>query len=679
MALYLFGTGSGMSLANDLGTHIEADLSCPSRLLTFSDLVETRFQADIHKRRKRHIYMSHMTAFFAYNSFLLCEWFMLRDVFFQAILWHLFCASVPTIASLYLLKRTKSSTWRETYAIMPCVAGFLAAVAIILSSSSPDRTLSLFTLPLIIVYANNTAALPFRHALPFTAMVVPIIVAVAFIIEATLPQSLFAACVTSVTAAFSLLANFWLERSERYSYLLSLKETLRAQSLSRTNRTLQTLSDTDPLTGIANRRYFMTMLDDLWIGFQAGRAPFSLLILDVDHFKRFNDLYGHPAGDNCLQRIVLALREELREVDLLARYGGEEFAVLLPNCTLEQAYITAERLRSAIESLGIPHQARGDELLIVSISIGAACCIQEEMLPESQEQLIELADRALYRAKRAGRNQIMLSSKDDSQLLRTEDSLPELKPADLRRALDEGRLYLHYQSIHDCRSGATVGYEALLRWEDLLRGAILPDFFILLAERSGFILELGDWALRTACQQATQWPSDAFVSVNVSPLQFTDPQFAVRVAQILQETGLAPERLSLELTEGIQLNITPHVRETFTQLRAMGIQLSLDDYCTGHSNLTYLLELPFDSLKIDHSIMLVQEPNKRRALLKSLLDMSRAFDLKVIVEGIETEEHLELVCELGCDFVQGFFLAEPQLPEQLTYVYPEKTKRTAAM
>ncbi|WP_434140248.1 bifunctional diguanylate cyclase/phosphodiesterase [Pseudomonas luteola] len=668
-----------MTLSSDLGKQIEIDIAYPSRVLMFSAMVENQYQDDIHRRRKRHIYRSHVTAFFAYNSFLLCEWLMLKDIFFQAILWHLFCASLPTLACLFTLKKTNSYRLREVCAWLPCLAGFIAAVAIILSSSSPDRALCLFSLPLILIYANNTTALPFRYALPFTILVLPIIVGCAFTVNMTFPQGLFATCIALVTGAFSLLANFWLERSERYSYLLNLREKLRVQSLSSTNRTLQTLSDTDSLTGIANRRYFVAQLDDLWNRYEAGGAPFSLLILDVDHFKRFNDLYGHPAGDNCLQCIVSALREQLREVDLLARYGGEEFAVLLPNCTLEQAHITAERLRAAIETLGLPHQARGDELLIVSISIGAACSDQESPQPDDQSQLIEFADRALYRAKRLGRNQIALASRADSQLFETPDGLPELKPADLRRALDEGRLYMQYHSIHDCSSTEVVGYEALLRWDDPARGLISPNFFIPLAERSGFILELGEWALRTACHQAVQWPKAYSLSVNVSPLQFADPNFAARVAEVLRETKLAPSRLILELTEGVPLNITPQVRETFATLQASGIRLSLDDYCTGHSNIAYLLALPFNTVKIDSSIIQVEDADKRRALLKSLVDMSRAFGARIIAEGIETQEHLDLLCELGCDLAQGFFLAEPLLPEALAHQHARWTAERAAL
>jgi EAL domain-containing protein (putative c-di-GMP-specific phosphodiesterase class I) len=292
--------------------------------------------------------------------------------------------------------------------------------------------------------------------------------------------------------------------------------------------------------------------------------------------------------------------------------------------------------------------------------------------------LIEFADRALYRAKRLGRNQIALASRADSQLFETSDGLPELKPADLRRALDEGRLYMQYHSIHDCSSTEVVGYEALLRWDDPARGLVSPDFFIPLAERSGFILELGEWALRTACHQAVQWPKAYSLSVNVSPLQFADPNFAARVAEVLRETKLAPSRLILELTEGVPLNITPQVRETFATLQASGIRLSLDDYCTGHSNIAYLLALPFNTVKIDSSIIQVEDADKRRALLKSLVDMSSAFGARIIAEGIETQEHLDLLCELGCDLAQGFFLAEPLLPEALAHQHTRWTAERAA-
>ncbi|TWI47798.1 diguanylate cyclase (GGDEF)-like protein [Pseudomonas duriflava] len=669
-----------MSASHDLHHQIETNLVRSSRVLTFSPTLEARYQKDIDKKRKLHISRSHLAGFLAYNSFLICEWFLLDALFMQALLWHML-AAIPTLISLYWVKQAASPRSRERYAAVPCLAGLFAALVILFMVPPMDRLLGLFSLPLMIVYANNTVALPFRIALPFNAIVVPVVIACTFVMQMAPDKALYISCIATVTAIYSLLSNYWLERSERHAYLLNLKEALRIQALAHSNRTLQTLSDTDPLTGVANRRYFVTAFDEFWTRFQANGKPFALLMLDVDYFKPFNDQYGHPAGDNCLQRVVLGLRDQLRDENLLARYGGEEFAILLPYCTQEQARSIAERLRAAVEELAIPHLARGDEGKVVTVSIGVATCATDAM-PSTREALIEAADRALYQAKHNGRNQVMAAQETDSHVIIAHPlhtPVPDIKPADLRQALHEHRLQLYYQSIHRCPSNTPVGCEALLRWHDPVHGVVSPELFIPLAERSGLIIELGDWVLRKACQQACQWSEPLFVAVNVSPLQFADPHLADRIGAILTETGLAPNRLVLELTEGVPLNITQQVRLSFRQLRAMGIHLSLDDYCTGYANVAYLLGLEFDSIKIDRSVLLMNEPDKRKVLLRALLDMSRAFNVKVIAEGIETQEQLDLLNELDCDFAQGFLMARPVPAEHLRHIEHIKMERAACI
>jgi EAL domain-containing protein (putative c-di-GMP-specific phosphodiesterase class I) len=247
---------------------------------------------------------------------------------------------------------------------------------------------------------------------------------------------------------------------------------------------------------------------------------------------------------------------------------------------------------------------------------------------------------------------------------------------DLRSAMLGGQLHLHYQPIHETRSGGIAAVEALLRWTHKQRGRIAPGAFIPAAEESGIIVPVGKWALRQACAEAASWQVPAILSVNISPVQFSDPGIVATVAAILAESGLAPRRLLLEITEGLQLAVCDGVRETLDGLRALGVTIALDDFGTGYANLSRLRDLPFDVVKIDRSFLEPAEiAGSPLDMLTPLVAFARAFAPKIVMEGVETEEQLAIVQELGCDWVQGFHLNQPMPPDMLRQIL--RTRQTA--
>ncbi len=427
----------------------------------------------------------------------------------------------------------------------------------------------------------------------------------------------------------------------------------------------------DALTQLPNRLLFGERLEEALIDArQDGHC--ALICLDLDGFKQVNDTLGHTAGDALLCRVAERLQSDLRSRDVAARLGGDEFAVLLPAATAVEALVIARRIGNDLGrayDLGPFGQAR------VGASIGIACAPEHA---DRADTLLSYADKALYAAKRTGlgvprlydarlqagiglgtRRPAPRAQHDGFGALRAAASLVE----DLRTALRLGQLHMEYQPICDCRTAGPVGYEALLRWVHPERGSVPPSEFIPAAEESGFIVALGEWVLRTACAEATRWDPALSVGVNLSPLNFSQPDLVTMVNAILTETGLAPHRLIIEITEGLLIGQSPAVHTAIDGLRAQGVELWLDDFGSGYANFAALHTLPFTSIKIDRSFL--AEGRHGTALLRAIIGLGQACALKVVAEGVETEEQHALLQELGCDQVQGFLFGHPLPAEQL--------------
>ena len=425
----------------------------------------------------------------------------------------------------------------------------------------------------------------------------------------------------------------------------------------------------DALTEIANRHHFREQLENRFSALQSG-AGFALHWIDLDHFKEVNDTFGHPAGDALLRSVAKRLSKILRGPDLVARLGGDEFAVLQAGVVREaQATNLAKRL---VRTLSEPHQVLGHKV-VSGGSVGIALAPQHGSTPE---ELMKHADLALYSAKTSGRGAFIAYRPEHSQTTGNRRHLEK----DLRLALSEGQLELHYQPIVDLKKTAATSFEALMRWHHPELGTIAPGEFIPLAEETGLIVEMGAWALKQACKDATNWPEDVKVTVNLSSVQFEDGNLLKVVTDALKETGLNPHRLELEITESVLLRDEATVHEVLHKLRDIGVQIALDDFGTAYASLSYLRSFPFDKIKIDRSFIRDLDGPQRSdcvAIIHAVAGLARQLQMGTVAEGVETLDHLDTVSVAGCD-VQGFYFSKPVPAREVQAVLADIPKRLAA-
>jgi diguanylate cyclase (GGDEF)-like protein len=409
----------------------------------------------------------------------------------------------------------------------------------------------------------------------------------------------------------------------------------------------------DPLTGLANRSTFRKHLLSHLQDSNSPAVPFAVLCLDLDHFKAINDSLGHPIGDALLLRVADRLRSAVRECDLVARLGGDEFAIIQINPPLRGTEALAKRL---VDLVGRSYVVEGN-LLNVGVSVGIALAPTDG---DDPDKLLKHADLALYRAKSVGRgtHRFFEPSMDDQMQARRALEI------DLRKALALKEFRLVYQPQIHLETGKICGFEALIRWHHPTRGLVSPADFIPLAEEIGLIGPIGEWVLRTACKDAASWNSPVGIAVNLSPLQFRNPKLAAVISKTLSETGLAPGRLELEITEGALIENTDSVLAILHQVRALGVRISMDDFGTGYSSLSYLQKFPFDKIKIDRSFVQGMTTDMDcRAIVRAVASLGASLGMETVAEGVETREQLEHIREEGCDKVQGYLTGRPTPPE----------------
>ncbi|MCS3430145.1 EAL domain-containing protein [Klebsiella sp. BIGb0407] len=411
----------------------------------------------------------------------------------------------------------------------------------------------------------------------------------------------------------------------------------------------------DNLTNLPNRVLFSQRLNEaLEIALQT-RTICAVLCLDLDHFKHVNDTLGHHVGDMLLRAVAVRLRSTLREQDTLARTGGDEFSVVLPNLNQrEEADSVASRL---IEIIRAPFDVEG-YMLSVGLSVGIV--IVEPGNCE-QSRLLRCADMALYEAKRNGRNRFEYFT----ETLEEEAEKRHLIENDLREAIHSGQFKLYYQPITNCQNTEIIGYEALMRWHHPERGLIMPDDFIPVAEETGLIHTLGAYALHEACREAASWPTTQSVAVNLSPLQFKSNTLLSVIEAALRKSGLAPERLEVEITESVLLDNSSDNIDVLKRLKALGVQIALDDFGTGYSSLSYMRSFPFDKIKIDKSFISDMHYSRESlAIIRAITGMSSSLDIKITAEGVENIEQFEQLKKEGCTLFQGYYFGYPQPPDR---------------
>lgn len=421
------------------------------------------------------------------------------------------------------------------------------------------------------------------------------------------------------------------------------------------------LAHHDLLTGLPNRHLFREKIAQAIARAYRNHRKIGVLLLDLDRFKHVNESLGHKQGDQLLKMVAERLQTCVRDGDMIARQGGDEFILLVPDINgHEDLSRIANRLIGALQAPFL----LGHHEVYVTPSIGAS------IFPDDgtdYELLLKHADIAMYQAKTHGRNRFQVF-------------LPSMAPntperisleADLHKALSNSEFLLYYQPQIAVHSGRVIGVEALLRWQHPQRGLILPGDFIPLAEETGLIVPIGEWVVRTACQQCQQWARQGFtglrVAVNLSLRQFQQPDLISGISNVLYETGIAPHVLELEITESMAVEEADHMASTLHKIKALGVQLALDDFGTGYSSLNYLKQLPIDTVKIDRSFIRTLESDARgAAITRGIIHIAHSLNITVIAEGVDTPQQLDFLRQHRCDALQGFLISRPIPPEALT-------------
>lgn len=411
----------------------------------------------------------------------------------------------------------------------------------------------------------------------------------------------------------------------------------------------------DPLTRLPNRRMLLDHLEQETKKSARSNEPLALLLLDLDLFKEINDTFGHDIGDLLLQQAAERLRVCVLDTDIIARIGGDEFTIILSE--LEDAHRPVRVAENILHCLSEPFQL-GTELAYISVSIGITLYPTDAT---NIEALLKHADQAMYAAKNEGRNRYHFFTPAMQEAAQQRMRLIN----DLRTALNEQQFLVHYQPIIELRTGAIYKAEALVRWQHPQRGLVSPGEFIPLMEETGMIKDLGNWVFRQAINQVAQWRDwhniAAQISVNMSPVQFRDDSdTSASWLEQIKNLGLPSHSITVEITEGLLLDAHPHVRQKLQMFHNAGMEVALDDFGTGYSALAYLKKFDIDYLKIDQSFTRnLSADSNELALCEAIIVMSHKLNIKVVAEGVETEQQRQLLLNAGCDYAQGYLFSKP--------------------
>ena len=419
----------------------------------------------------------------------------------------------------------------------------------------------------------------------------------------------------------------------------------------RSEQEITRLARFDSLTGLPNRAMMRQTLDEALRNAHNRQKGCALFLIDLDRFKNVNDTLGHPVGDALLRQVADRLKSVMGEQGQVGRLGGDEFKAVLPG--IVDIGLLESLARTLIEQVSRPYSIDGHRV-VIGASVGVAIGDPGRCTADS---LVRDADLALYAAKGAGRGKHCFFE----AAMHTEASDRQVLENDLRQAIDKGELWVAYQPIVRAAGEEVSGFEALVRWDHPLRGRISPDKFIPLAEECGLIPRIGTWVLETALQEASNWPDQVRIAVNLSPIQFNDPGIVEIVSNALARTGVRAARLELEITEGVFLAEGETTDDTFAKLKDLGVRLALDDFGTGYSSLGYLKKAPFDKIKIDQSFVrgAASKTSRNSAIIRAIVTLAESLQMETCAEGVETHDDLHLIRDLGCSHVQGYIFGKP--------------------
>ena len=415
-------------------------------------------------------------------------------------------------------------------------------------------------------------------------------------------------------------------------------------------RDVSRMAQFDALTGLANRNRMEKRLTSTLTAYKAAKRSCAIMMLDLDRFKQVNDTLGHQAGDELLKQVAQRLERIVGDQGEVGRLGGDEFKIILPG--IEDRGRLGDLAQRLIQMISQPYSINGTRA-IIGTSVGIAIAPFDGI---ESEELTGGGDLALYAAKGGGRGQYRFYSSDLKSEAQTQRQIEE----DLRDALASDELEMHYQPLVDAHTQKVKSFEALVRWTHPKRGPISPAEFVPVAEDSNQILALGEWAMRRVCRDAASWPKELGVAVNVSAVQFANPDLPAIVNNALLSSGLPASRLELELTESVFIGDPQATQDMFLKLKKLGVRLALDDFGTGYSSLGYLRHAPFDKIKIDQSFVrgACEGGNNNAAIIKAIVSLAGALDMVTVAEGVEAHDELELVRNLGATHIQGWIFSK---------------------
>ncbi|WPZ04551.1 EAL domain-containing protein [Blastomonas marina] len=413
----------------------------------------------------------------------------------------------------------------------------------------------------------------------------------------------------------------------------------------------------DSLTGLSNRHRLTSQLDREMKVCVAAKRSCAVMMLDLDRFKAVNDTLGHQAGDELLKQVAQRLRNLIKDEFELGRLGGDEFQIILPD--IDDRGRLADLGHSIVTHLSQPYSVDGNRC-VIGASVGIAVAPYDGI---TSEELVRGADLALYAAKGSGRGQFRFYSSELHDKARERNDIEEA----LRDALQNEELSLHYQPFVHQENGKVAGYEALMRWQHPKMGWIEPSKFIPIAEETNLITSLGEWAIRQACRDAAKWPNDVSVAINVSAAQFQQEGLAAIIGGALAASAIDPARLEMEITESVFISDMERTDKLFRDLKKLGVRLSLDDFGTGFSSLSYLGRAPFDKVKIDRSFVVgsTEEGSRNPAIISAIVSVAGALGMRTTVEGVEALDELALVREKGVDYIQGYLFSKPLTQDKI--------------
>ena len=471
---------------------------------------------------------------------------------------------------------------------------------------------------------------------------------------------------------FELVYAFdWIHEAFAFAILLSLglffvvirkSSRLNQEILARraAERAAKMLARHDPLTGLENRRVMLERLKEATGHAQDPAVEFGVLFIDLDRFKPINDTYGHEAGDFVLREVTSLLKAIMPTSSTIARLGGDEFAVILTSDT--DKHDTMRLAQRLITALSTPFVWLTGELRI-GATIGISYCPSDGSTPEA---LLRAADMAMYRAKKEGRGRFRSFDKSMDVELQARAS----NENELRVAVSKGQIRPHYQPLVSLQDQSTYGLEILARWYHPTKGLILPESFIPLAEDTGLISEISYQLLHRACLDAKKWPSHLTLSINISPTQLKDLALPERLLWILTDTGFAPGRLEVEVTETALVTDFETARAILSSLRNVGVRIVLDDFGTGYSSLCHLRGMIFDKIKIDRSfIQSMHDSDKNKSLVEAVIALGHSLGLPTTAEGVEDLEQMNGLAKHGCDFAQGFLFGRPMPADEINELF----------